>query len=86
MRLLGWFLISGSIGICVAIVLATTAAIHSINPAILFALWPSSIVGIVDPTDLADKIMVGTFEFGGNFLLYGFIGIAIGGLFFRPRN
>jgi hypothetical protein len=45
-----WFLVSGSIGIIVALVLAIVASSHSLNPKLLLTLWPSSIVGLSDPT------------------------------------
>ena len=84
MRLRGlkaWFLVSGCIGIIVALVLAAIASNRSLNPMLLLTLWPPSIVGIADPTTLSDKILIGTFEFGGNFLLYGIIGTALGIIF-----
>src|SRR5262245_20240298 len=68
-----WFLVSGCIGIIVALVLAGIASNYSLNPALLLTLWPSSIVGLSDPTTLAAKILVVVYEFGGNFLLYGVI-------------
>ena len=80
-----WFLISGCIGIIVALVLATIASNRSLNPTLLLTLWPPSIVGLADPTTLSAKILIGTFEFGGNFLLYGVIGTGLG-LVFRLGN
>jgi len=41
-------------------------------------LWPASIVGFADPTELSDKILCGISEYGGNFLLYGFGGTLVG--------
>ena len=45
----------------------------------------ASIVGIAGPTTLSDKILIGAFEFGGNFLLYGVVGTALG-VAFRLAN
>lgn len=73
-----WFLVSGCIGVIVALVLAVIASNRSLNPMLFLTLWPPSIVGIADPTTLSDKILIGTFEFGGNFLLYGAVGTGIG--------
>ena len=73
-----WFLVSGCIGIIVALVLAAIASTHALNPIVLLTLWPSAIAGIADPTTLSDKILIGAFEFGGNFLLYGVVGTGLG--------
>jgi hypothetical protein len=81
----GWFLASGCIGVIVALVLAAIASNRSLNPTLLLALWPPSIVGLADPTSLSAKILIGVFEFGGNFLLYGVVGTALG-VVFRLAN
>jgi len=80
-----WFLVSGCIGIIVALVLAVIASNRSLNPMLLLTLWPPSIVGIADPTTLSDKILIGAFEFGRNFLLYGIVGTGLG-FAFRAAN
>ena len=73
-----WFLISGCIGIIVAVVLALVASGRSLNPMLILTIWPSSIAGIADPTTFSDKLLVGTYEFAGQFLLYGVIGTVLG--------
>jgi hypothetical protein len=73
-----WFLGSGCIGIIVALVLAEISSYHSLNPKLLLTLWPASIVGLADPTTLLGKILIGGYELGGNFLLYGIIGTGLG--------
>lgn len=81
MRLRGlkvWFLVSGCIGIIIALLLAAAASYRELNPMLLLALWPSSIVGLSDPATLPGKILIGTSEFGGNFLLYGVVGTVLG--------
>jgi len=73
-----WFLVSGCIGIIVALVLTAIASNRALNPMLLLTLWPPSIVGLSDPTTLSAKILIGAFEFGGNFLLYGVAGTVLG--------
>lgn len=73
-----WFGYSGCVGIIVALVLMALGTSRMVSTTVLLVLWPSSIAGIVDPTTISDKIVVGFFEFGGNFILYGVIGILIG--------
>ncbi len=77
-RLKYWFLASGCLGVLVAVGLAVFAASHEVKPMVILVLWPSSIVGIVDPSSPPDKALVGLLEFGGNFILYGGIGMLAG--------
>jgi hypothetical protein len=74
-----WFLGSGCIGVIVALVLVATTirTHHMFSVTVFLVLWPFSIAGIVDPTTWSDKIIVGTLEFGGNFILYRVIGLFI---------
>jgi len=66
----------------VALVLLTVTSIHHrISPSILLTLFPSSIVGIVDPSTFIDKVLVLSVEFGGNFILYGVLGLLVGLVF-----
>jgi hypothetical protein len=76
--LMGVFLVSGCIGIVVALVLAEIASYRSLSPKLLLTLWPASIVGLADPTTILGKILIGSYELGGNFLLYGIVGTALG--------
>jgi hypothetical protein len=78
------FLYSGCVGVLVALVLTAIGTSRIVSPAVLLVLWPPSIAGITDPTTISDKIVVGVFEFGGNFILYGVIGTLIG-LCFRGK-
>ena len=77
-RLVIWFAISGFVGILAAVALAVLTSYRDVNPYILLLLWPPSSVGLVDPSSPSDKIIVGVVEFGGNFVLYGFIGLFVG--------
>jgi hypothetical protein len=76
-----WFLVSGSVGIIVALVLALVASNRSLSPGLLLTVWPASIVGLSDPSTLTAKILIGVYEFGGNFLLYGVVGTVLGVVF-----
>ena len=79
MRLLRWFLISGSVGIFVAVILGTSSAVDNfIGPAVRLVLWPSAFAGMADPSDLPEKFIVMAIMYGGNFVLYGAVGAAIG--------
>jgi hypothetical protein len=80
-----WFLVSGCVGVIVALLLATIASYHSLNSKLLLTLWPASIVGLADPWTIPGKILIGVYEFGGNFLLYGVIGTVLG-FAFRLAN
>ena len=77
-RLVLWFVISGVVGILIAVALNVLASYRDVNPYILLLLWPPSFMGLVDPSSSFDKIIVGVVEFGGNFVLYGFIGLFVG--------
>jgi hypothetical protein len=77
-RLVLWFVISGVVGILIAVVLDVFASYRDVNPYILLLLWPPSSLGLADPSSPSDKIILGVVEFGGNFIIYGVIGIFLG--------
>ena len=77
-RLMLWFVISGLVGILIAVALAALARYSDVNSYILLLLWPPSIVGLADPSSPSDKIIFGVIEFGGNFIIYGVIGLFMG--------
>jgi hypothetical protein len=77
-RLVLWFVISGVVGILIAVALAALAKYRDVNPYVLLLLWPPSSVGLVDRSSPSDKIIVGVVEFGGNFIIYGVIGLFMG--------
>ena len=72
-----WFLLAGCLGVVVAGVLTLLLSHDLIPAAVAIALWPTSILGLVDPTNLKDQIITGVFTFGGNFLLYGVLGLLV---------
>jgi hypothetical protein len=77
-RLVLWFVISGVVGILIAVALDALAKYRDVNPYVLLLLWPPLSVGLVDPASPSDKIIVSVVEFGGNFIIYGVIGLFVG--------
>ena len=76
-----WFLVSGTLGLFVALILLAMTASHFVVPFILRALCPFSIVGsFADPADVWDKVAFAIFMFGSNFVLYRVIGTLIRGM------
>jgi len=73
-RLGTWFLVCRFIGLIVAVALAVVASYRPLNPGLILRLWPPSIVGLADPSTTSAKLLIGLYEFGGNFVLYGLIG------------
>jgi hypothetical protein len=78
-----WFLHAGCMGLVAALIIAI---VRPTNPAITLILWPTSIVGLADPTGLLDKLVSGLVMFGGNFLLYGVFGAVAGAATDRHRQ
>jgi hypothetical protein len=68
-RLVLWFVISGVVGILIAVALAVLSRYRDVNPYVLLLLWPPSSLGLTDPSSLSDKIIGGVVEFGGNFII-----------------
>jgi len=87
MRLLRWFLFSGSVGIFVAVILATSSLVDNIiSPSVRLVLWPPAFAGMANPADMPEKFMVAAIVYGGQFVLYGLVGAAIGLLFGRRKG
>jgi hypothetical protein len=72
---LRWFLVGGCIGVLAAIAILI---LKPTDPAIILLFWPTSIVGIADPTGPMNQAVFGLIMFGGNFLLYGAFGAIAG--------
>lgn len=72
-----WFLIAGCFGVVLAVILSLLLSYDLVPAGFVIALWPTSILGLVDPSSLVDKAITGIFTYGGNFLLYGFLGLFI---------
>ena len=77
-RLLRWFLVFGAIGLAIAIVLTFLMQSDRFPTQIALTLWPTSMVGLIDPRTFWSQLTVGMITFGGQFLLYGFVGLSIG--------
>jgi hypothetical protein len=74
-----WFLVAGSIGIAVAVVLTIWSSHGVVKPMVLLTLWPTSIVGMANtgPFQLTvSQLLILAVMYGGNFLLYGIVGAA----------
>lgn len=72
-RLRRWSLVAGCSGLLIAF--ALVALPHGLlKPTVLLILWPPSIAGLANPSTSWDRILILTFEFGGNFILYGALG------------
>jgi len=70
-----WFLAAGFVGLVAALLIAI---LRPANPIIILLFWPTSIVGLADPTGFVDQALTAVVEFGGNFVLYGAFGAAAG--------
>lgn len=77
-----WFLISGGIGLAVAIILADLLShdlmAHDLgSTALLKVLWPASgMSGLWGPSVVA-QLLDGLLMYGGQFVLYGIFGLLI---------
>jgi hypothetical protein len=79
MRRIGlWFLVSGSVGLAIALILTALISWYSPPSLMTLVLWPTSVAGMADPGPLLDKLLVAAFEFGGQFFLYGLLGMLVG--------
>lgn len=73
-----WFIIAGAIGVAVAVVLTIWSSHGVVRPAVLLTLWPTSIVGMANtgPFRLTlVELLILAVMYGGNFLLYGVVGV-----------
>ena len=71
-----WFLWGGSVGLVVALGCAFVAP-YIQNDGVLLVLWPMSFLGMAEPSTLEGKSILVVLMYGGNFLLYGFLGILV---------
>jgi hypothetical protein len=81
----------GLLGLAVAITLSVMAFRSNISAAVLLTLWPTSIVGMVftGPWKFSIlSLLLISIEYGGNFVLYGLIGLSLIGIskLFRSRK
>jgi uncharacterized membrane protein YesL len=91
-RLARCAVISGSIGIFTAMALYISAfalaflAHRSLNSHVIFALAPAMILGLADPTTLGGNLLLVGIVLGTNFVLYGFLGLALFGVWTLFRH
>jgi hypothetical protein len=84
-----WFLWSGIIGVIVAVTIAVTPLLNAIPDECLLALWPTAMAQLADPHSIPGFLILIVVVYGGNFVYFGVIGLAIGfathkfGLLFR---
>jgi hypothetical protein len=66
----------------VAVPIGIMASSSEISTGVLLTLWPTSIFGFGfnGPTFSPLGIVIGMIEFGGNFILYGAVGLLIAGI------
>jgi hypothetical protein len=80
-RLARWFLISGLVGVLVALVLTGLISGELISVQLVVTLWPGWIVNMSDlgyQRTLIQKLFEVTITFGSEFILYGLSGLLIG--------
>jgi hypothetical protein len=85
-RLLRWFLVFGAIGLAVAIALTSLMQSDSFPTHIVLILWPTSMVGLIDPRTFWAQLTVVLITYGGQFVLYACSGLCIGFAIFSVRN
>jgi hypothetical protein len=74
------FLISGSIGVAVALGLYVLGAFSYTRPFVAYAapiLCPEMVLGLAEPTSFGAMILLLSFVFITNFLTYGLIGTVV---------
>ena len=78
LHLILWFGAGGILGLVVCFAILAYGLDLVPNP-VLHRIWPT-FVGVFDPSESWGKVetMVGLFSFGGQFLVYGIGGLAVG--------
>lgn len=81
-----WFLVTGVIGLLVIPITFFLAITYNLVPeSLMFILWPSAFLLLVEPYTVGGKIVKILLMFGGIFLIYGMIGCCLGYLVSRLR-
>jgi hypothetical protein len=82
-RFARWFVISGGVGVSVAVALYILGGVLAllahrfINPYILFTLAPAMILGLAEPTSIGSTLVLLGIVLGTNFVLYGLLGVLL---------
>lgn len=85
-RFVRWFVISGGVGVLVAISLYGLGSILALrtnsffNPYVLLALAPAMILGLAEPTSVGSTLLLVGIVLGTNFVLYGLLGVLLCGI------
>ena len=80
-----WFFGAGGIGLLIAILLAIAMSYDRAPEGLVLALWPTALLQLIDPRTIGSQIVTAVFVYGGNFLIYGLLGIGVGFLLGRLR-
>jgi len=76
LHLLRWFMWSGLLGLGVsALIYAAGSLGHPLTGSLM--LWPTGIYGLGFNNDLSGALHAIPVMFGGQFLLYGFVGLTV---------
>ena len=78
-------MISGAVGVVVALVVTLLMERDAISGDLAVALWPSGMVGLIDPVTWLSKLLTGVMMYGGQFLIYGALGLVLGGAVHMAR-
>ena len=80
-----WFFVAGGVGLVIAVLLAIAMGHDRASTAVVLALWPTAMLQLIDPQTIGSKIATALFVYGGNFLIYGLLGVGVGFLISRLR-
>jgi len=84
-----WFVVSGAMGVLVALILYILGYFSFTRPFVAplaLALCPAMILGLAEPTSLGSVVLLLSIVLGTNFVLYGFVGILFCGAWTWIRN
>jgi hypothetical protein len=85
-HLFRWFVIPGCGGVAIAVVLTILMSQDRVSSSMVLSLWPTSIAALIDPKTIWSQVITGIFTFGGNFLIYGLIGLGVGYSVYKVRT
>jgi hypothetical protein len=64
--------------VAIAAILTWLMIQDAVPTRLVLTLWPTSIVAIGDPHTVIEKLLTAAFTFGGQFALYGLVGLLVG--------
>ncbi len=80
MRLVRWFLVSGCIGILVAVAMYVLGAVpftRAFVVRVMPILCPEMILGLAEPKSTGAVLLLVGWVFATNFVLYGLVGLLV---------